>query len=101
MATVALDDTAHIKDAIIDVENIYDEVEIDDMEFEEDELKFYYLCPCGDKFVITLQELYAKKDSDEERDTCIAVCPSCSLKIKVIYDEEWITDLVESNGYTV
>lgn len=32
----------------IDVLNIYDEVEIDDMDFEEG--KFYYPCPCGDKF---------------------------------------------------
>ena len=32
----------------IDIENIYDEVEIDDMDFEEG--KFFYPCPCGDKF---------------------------------------------------
>lgn len=31
-----------------DVLNIYDEIEIDDMDFEEG--KFYYPCPCGDKF---------------------------------------------------
>lgn len=30
------------------MENIYDEVEIDDMDFEDG--KFYYPCPCGDKF---------------------------------------------------
>ena len=34
------------------VQNIYDEIEIDDMDFEEG--KFYYPCPCGDKFFITL-----------------------------------------------
>ena len=34
------------------VQNIYDEIEIDDMDFEEG--KFYYPCPCGDKFQITL-----------------------------------------------
>lgn len=34
--------------AIDEVENIYDEVEIDDMDFEDD--RFYYPCPCGDKF---------------------------------------------------
>ena len=38
--------------AIDEVENIYDEVEIDDMDFEDD--RFYYPCPCGDKFQITL-----------------------------------------------
>ena len=35
-----------------DIENIYDEIEIDDKDFEEDEGKFYYPCPCGDKFQI-------------------------------------------------
>ena len=34
------------------VQNIYDEIEIDDMDFEEG--KFFYPCPCGDKFQITL-----------------------------------------------
>ena len=31
---------------------VYDEVEIDDMDY--DELKFYYPCPCGDKFQISI-----------------------------------------------
>jgi hypothetical protein len=35
-----------------DILNIYDEIEIDDMDFEEG--KFYYPCPCGDKFQITM-----------------------------------------------
>ena len=34
------------------VQNIYDEIEIDDMDFEEG--KFYYPCPCGDKFQINI-----------------------------------------------
>ena len=38
-----------------DIENIYDEVEIDDMDYEDG--KFYYPCPCGDKFQITLVTL--------------------------------------------
>ena len=38
----------------IEVENIYDEVEIDDLDFDEDEKTFFYPCPCGDKFRITL-----------------------------------------------
>ena len=36
----------------IDIENIYDEVEIDDMDFEDE--TFYYPCPCGDKFQIKI-----------------------------------------------
>jgi hypothetical protein len=35
-----------------DILNIYDEIEIDDMDFEEG--KFYYPCPCGDKFQINI-----------------------------------------------
>ena len=31
-------------------ENIYDEVEIDDMDFDQDMRTFFYPCPCGDKF---------------------------------------------------
>jgi hypothetical protein len=38
------------------VQNIYDEIEIDDMDFEEG--KFYYPCPCGDKFQITLVSIF-------------------------------------------
>lgn len=37
-----------------DILNIYDEIEIDDMDFEEEDGKFYYPCPCGDKFQITI-----------------------------------------------
>ena len=40
----------NMTDNLDDVQNIYDEIEIDDMDFEEDEGKFYYPCPCGDKF---------------------------------------------------
>ncbi len=42
-----------------EVQNIYDEIEIDDMDFEED--RFYYPCPCGDKFQITLVTINASK----------------------------------------
>ena len=43
---------------------------------------FFYPCPCGDKFEITLEELCMGED--------IAPCPSCSLLIRVIYDEEFL-----------
>ena len=59
-------DTSHIKQAIVDVENIYDEIEIDDMDLEEEDVEtedgetrtehtFRYACPCGDRFRITLE----------------------------------------------
>ena len=35
-------------------ENIYDTLEIEDLDFEEDTMTFYYPCPCGDRFAITL-----------------------------------------------
>ena len=47
-----------------DLFNIYDEIEIDDLEFVEKftekdgsitENIFFYPCPCGDKFRITLE----------------------------------------------
>ena len=37
-----------------DIENIYDEIEIDDLEYDEDDGTFYYPCPCGDKFRISV-----------------------------------------------
>ena len=59
---------------------VYDEVEIEDMEFDETLEIYHYPCPCGDKFEIALADL--KDDSND-----IAVCPSCSLMIRVIYDQ--------------
>ncbi|KAJ2386207.1 Diphthamide biosynthesis protein 3 [Coemansia sp. RSA 2603] len=58
--------------------SFYDEIELEDMDFVEEEDKYTYPCPCGDKFEITREEL---KNGDD-----IARCPSCSLLIKVIYD---------------
>jgi hypothetical protein len=57
---------------------VYDEIEIEDLDFEPDNQTFYYPCPCGDKFVITLGEIGQGK--------VIAKCPSCSLTIRVVYD---------------
>ncbi|KAM7206420.1 hypothetical protein V8F20_002769 [Naviculisporaceae sp. PSN 640] len=57
---------------------VYDEVEIEDMTFDKDLQIYHYPCPCGDKFEISLADLREKED--------IAVCPSCSLMIRVIFD---------------
>jgi diphthamide biosynthesis protein 3 len=35
-------------------ENIYDVIEIEDLDFNKNNMTFYYPCPCGDKFAITL-----------------------------------------------
>ena len=82
-------------------DEIYDEVSLSDMDFEscgpgeksDDPSQgnetagtalsggnFYYPCPCGDRFVISLDDLEDCED--------IAYCPSCSLKIRVTYDPE-------------
>lgn len=64
---------------------IYDEIEIEDMEFDEVEQIYYYPCPCGDKFFIPLDELLDGED--------IATCPSCSLIIQIIYDPDKLPKL--------
>ncbi|PMD53528.1 CSL family zinc fnger-containing protein [Hyaloscypha bicolor E] len=66
-------------------ENIYDEIEIEDMTFDSDLQIYHYPCPCGDRFEIAIADLRDKED--------IAVCPSCSLMIRVIFD---VNDLAES-----
>lgn len=59
--------------------SIYEEVEIEDMLYDEQDLSYTYPCPCGDKFRITLEELHDGED--------VAKCPSCTLRITVIYEE--------------
>lgn len=58
--------------------NFYDEVELEDMAYDEDRDLFHYPCPCGDRFEITRQQL---KDAED-----VAKCPSCSLIIRVVFD---------------
>lgn len=59
--------------------SVYDEVEIEDMTYDETMQIYHYPCPCGDRFEIALADL-----KDESND--IAVCPSCSLMIRVIFE---------------
>ncbi len=33
---------------------VYDEIEIEDLDFDAESATFFYPCPCGDKFQITL-----------------------------------------------
>ncbi|KAL0054987.1 hypothetical protein WJX82_005471 [Trebouxia sp. C0006] len=56
----------------------YDDIEIEDMEWNEELSAFTYPCPCGDLFQITKEELAEGEE--------IARCPSCSLYITVVYD---------------
>ena len=59
--------------------NFYDEVEIEDMSWDQTRQTYFYPCPCGDMFQVTLVELLSGDD--------IGICPTCSLMIKVIYDK--------------
>ena len=59
---------------------VYDEVERDDMTWEVEGGAFFFRCPCGDRFTISIQQLLAGED--------IAECPSCDLKIRVIFQKE-------------
>lgn len=55
----------------------YDEIELEDMEYDEETETYHYPCPCGSRFGITKQEIEDGED--------IGRCPDCSLIIKVIY----------------
>ncbi|OXB54973.1 hypothetical protein ASZ78_012749 [Callipepla squamata] len=57
----------------------HDEVEIEDFEYDEETETYSYPCPCGDRFLITREELQNGED--------VAACPSCSLILRVIYDQ--------------
>ncbi|KAI0289005.1 hypothetical protein BC826DRAFT_643560 [Russula brevipes] len=56
----------------------YDEIEIEDMAWDDEKGVFHYPCPCGDRFEISRGQLANYED--------VATCPSCSLIIRVIYD---------------
>ena len=90
MAQVTVAQVDAITGADMEVENIYDEVEIDDLDYDEEVKTFFYPCPCGDKFRITLQQM--------TKGETIATCPSCSLQIRIISDEETLNEFLEENG---
>lgn len=73
---------------------VYDEVEIEDMVFDEAQQIYHYPCPCGDRFQIALEDL-----QDESND--IAVCGSCSLMIRVIYDKVNFEKAILINNFEV
>jgi diphthamide biosynthesis protein 3 len=58
--------------------SFYDEIEIEDMTFDPKLQIYHYPCPCGDRFEIAVADL---RDGED-----VAVCPSCSLMIKVIFE---------------
>ncbi|KAF2839633.1 CSL family zinc finger-containing protein [Patellaria atrata CBS 101060] len=59
-------------------DSYYDEIEIEDMVFDTKLQLYHFPCPCGDRFEISLGDL---RDGED-----VAVCPTCSLMIKVIFE---------------
>ena len=60
------------------VRRVEDEIEIEDMVWDDEKKVYHYPCPCGDRFEISRAQLANYED--------IATCPSCSLIIRVVYD---------------
>lgn len=68
----------------------YDQVEIEDMTFDPDTQIFSYPCPCGDKFQIFIDDMFDGED--------VAVCPSCSLMIQVIFEKDDLVSYYDEAG---
>lgn len=60
-----------------------------DMTYDATLQLYTYPCPCGDRFEINIDDL---RDGEE-----VAVCPSCSLMIRVIFE---VDDLPKPDGDT-
>jgi diphthamide biosynthesis protein 3 len=67
----------------------YDEIEIEDMTYDPKTLTFSYPCPCGDRFKVSLEDLWDGED--------IADCNSCTLYIQVIYEKENLPPLPDND----
>lgn len=66
------------QDCATETMSYYDEIEIEDMTFDSVLQLYHFPCPCGDRFEISIEDL---KDGED-----VAICPSCSLMIKVIFE---------------
>ncbi len=58
----------------------WDEVDLLDMAFEAAREVYTYPCPCGDLFMMPVDDLLCAED--------LAPCPSCSLLLRVKYDPD-------------
>ncbi|KAF5563711.1 diphthamide biosynthesis 3 [Fusarium napiforme] len=66
--------------------SIYDEVEIEDMTFDEAMGVYQFPCPCGDKFQITLEDLLDEQDiaaRHDSRPSAVSTTPSEELETSV------------------
>jgi diphthamide biosynthesis protein 3 len=58
----------------------WDDVNLDAMTFDENFDAFTHPCPCGDVFIMPVDDLINAEE--------LAPCPSCSLLLRVVYDPE-------------
>ncbi len=83
--------------------SFYDEIELEDFEFDEEAEVYSYPCPCGDKFLISLVSflchlsvclayIFARQQDELRNGEEIARCPSCSLLLRVVYDPDEFLD---------
>ena len=72
-----------------DEEKLYDTVEIEDMKYDPERKLFLYDCPCGDKFRAELDKLLKETESKDDGEI-IVKCPSCPLKIKILFDKTFL-----------
>jgi hypothetical protein len=70
--------------------SIYEEVQLAEMKWDADQQMYFWTCPCGDLFEISLEELHEGED--------IALCPSCSLKLRVLFEEAELLPLPTPGG---
>ncbi|EEB06373.1 diphthamide biosynthesis protein Dph3 [Schizosaccharomyces japonicus yFS275] len=64
--------------------SFYDEIELEDFTFDSVNNIYTFPCPCGDRFEISLEDLKNGED--------VARCPSCSLIVRVIFDEDMFVE---------
>ena len=50
---------------------LYDEIEIEDFTYDPETLLYSYPCPCGDRFKVSLEDLWDGED--------VANCESCNF----------------------
>ncbi|KAI9089616.1 hypothetical protein DFS34DRAFT_654520 [Phlyctochytrium arcticum] len=56
---------------------VHDEIDLDDMDYDEGSGAFHYGCRCGDTYCVTEKEL--------EEGVDFVSCGACSLRIRILY----------------
>lgn len=80
MAEFSVDYEDYFKKDAGDFLSFYDEVDIVDFSYHPSTRQFTYPCPCGDLFIISLDDI--------KNGETVARCPSCSLLVIVVYGDK-------------